>query len=81
MQPQRLTHCEQYCFSKVHIHYPSKPGKLSISVTMVSKIIKSIKVYFKYVGMHTYKLNVLCFCRCYAGKTNKQKWMEMYLKL
>ena len=24
MQPQRLTHCEQYCFSKVHIHYPSK---------------------------------------------------------
>ena len=35
--------------------------KLSVSVTMVSKIIKSIKVYFKYVGMHTYKLNVLCF--------------------
>ena len=35
--------------------------KLSISVTMDSKIIKCIEVYFKYVGMHTYKLNVLCF--------------------
>ena len=35
--------------------------KLSISVTMASKIIKRIELYFTYVGMHTYKLNVLCF--------------------
>ena len=50
---------EQYCFQKCTYIIHQTERKLSISVTMVSKIIKSIEVYFKYIGMHTYKLNVL----------------------
>ena len=59
MQPHRLIHSEQCCFSKVHIHYPSK--ETFYICYHGYKIIKCIEVYFKYVGMHTYKLNVLCF--------------------